>query len=137
MTKVIHFDKVDNMSRGMNKNTKISTVKSVGQDADWQDKKNAQLVQVFLSLKNEDEVERFLRDLMTIGEIEEFARRLEAASLLSQNTQYNAIAESTGLSTATIARVAKFLKGSLGGYQLVLHRIHSNKSKPGKGLNLK
>lgn len=126
------------MSRGMNKNTKIETVRSVGQDADWQDKKNAQLVQAFLSLKNEDEVERFLRDLMTIGEIEEFARRLEAASLLSQNAQYNAIAESTGLSTATIARVAKFLKGSLGGYDVVLHRLHSKKNtKPGKGLNLK
>ena len=125
------------MSRGMNKNTKIETVRSVGEDADWQEKKNTQLVQAFLSLKDADEVARFLRDLMTIREIEEFARRLEAASLLSQNAQYNAIAESTGLSTATIARVAKFLKGSLGGYKLVLNRLHHhNPTKLGKGLSL-
>ena len=70
-------------------------------------------------------------------EILEFANRLEAASLLTQDVQYNAIIESTGLSSTTIARISKWLKGSLGGYRLILARLnHHNSSKLGKGLSL-
>ena len=75
---------------------------------------------------------------MTEKEINEFASRLEAASLLSQDVQYNTISEDTGLSSTTIARIAKWLKGSLGGYRLVLSRIsnHHTPSKLRKGLSL-
>lgn len=137
------------MSKGMNKNTNIETVKliqGIGPNMNWATKKNKQLVQAFLSLKNTKEAESFLRDIMTELEIKEFANRLEAASLLSQEVQYNAISENTGLSSKTIARIAKWLKGSLGGYRLVLSRIantstklsasHHNSSKLGKGLSL-
>ena len=109
-------------------------------EIDWNKKENKQLVEAVLALKNTDEAERFLRDLMTKGEIKEFANRLEAASLLSKDVQYNAIIESTGLSSTTIARIAKWLKGSLGGYRLILSRLsnhHHNSSKLGKGLSLK
>jgi len=129
------------MSKGMNKNTNIGTVKliqGIGENVDWNSKKNKQLVQAFLSLKNKDEVQSFLRDVMTEPEIKEFANRLEAASLLSKYVQYNTITENTGLSSATIARIAKWLKGNLGGYRLVLSRIsnHHNPSKLRKGLSL-
>lgn len=129
------------MSKGMNKNTNIDTVKliqGIGTKIDWNTKKNQQLVQAFLSLKNKEEMQSFLRDVMTEQEIKEFANRLEAASLLSKDIQYNTISEDTGLSSATIARIAKWLKGSLGGYRLVLSRIsnHHNPSKLRKGLSL-
>jgi TrpR-related protein YerC/YecD len=129
------------MSKGMNKNTNIDTVKliqGIGTKIDWNTKKNQQLVQAFLSLKNKEEMQSFLRDVMTELEIKEFANRLEAASLLSKDIQYNTISENTGLSSATIARIAKWLKGSLGGYRLVLSRIsnHHNPSKLRKGLSL-
>ena len=129
----------------MNKNTSLETVKlisQIGPVIDWNTKKNKQLVEALLALKNADEAKRFLRDLMTEGEIQEFSNRLEAASLLSKDVQYNAIIESTGLSSATIARIAKWLKGSLGGYRLVLARLskssvhHHNSSKLRKGLSL-
>ncbi len=128
----------------MNKNTSIGTVKlveGIGPKIDWNTKANRQLIEAFLALKNEDEAKRFLRDLMTEGEIEEFANRLETASLLSKDVQYNAISESTGLSSATIARIAKWLKGSLGGYRLIIARLaksslHHTPSKLGKGLYL-
>ena len=101
----------------------------------WKSKENEQLIKAFLALRNADETKRFLRDLMTEGEIKEFASRLEAASLLSRNVQYNAIIEGTGLSSTTIARIAKWLNGSLGGYRLILNRLHHhNSSKLGKGL---
>lgn len=93
----------------------------------WSAKKNEQLVEAVLALKNADETERFMRDLMTEGEIKEFASRLEAARLLSRDVQYNAIIESTGLSSTTIARISKWLKGSLGGYRLILNRLRENR----------
>jgi TrpR-related protein YerC/YecD len=136
------------MSKGMNKNTSIGVVKmikGIGNNIDWNKKANKQLVEAILALKNSDETQRFLRDLMTEKDIKEFANRLEAASLLSKDIQYNAITESTGLSSATIARIGKWLNGSLGGYRLIINRLnpsttprtnHHTSSKLGKGLRL-
>jgi TrpR-related protein YerC/YecD len=93
-------------------------------EIDWNTKENKQLIDAILSLKKDEEAKCFLRDLMTVGEIKEFSNRLEAARLLSRNTQYCAIIEKTGLSSTTIARISKWLKGSLGGYRLVLNRMH-------------
>ena len=103
----------------------------------WNTKENKQLVEALLSIQNADEAKRFLRDLMTEGEIEEFSKRLEAARLLSRNTQYATIIERTGLSSTTIARISKWLKGSLGGYALVLSRLSNHHPLPklGKGLS--
>ena len=126
----------------MNKNTSIGTVRliqEIGSDMDWNTKENKQLIASILELKNADETKRFLRDLMTPQEIKEYANRLETASLLSSDMQYNYIIEKTGLSSATIARIAKWLNGSLGGYRLILSRIsnhHHNSSKLRKGLSL-
>ncbi len=124
--------------RGMNDKTDIKTVelvRGIGQDIDWNTKQNKQLIAAVLALKNAGETERFLRDLMTPQEIAEFAGRLEAAALLSRDMQYNFITERTGLSSATIARIAKWLAGSLGGYRLILNRInHHNSTSLGKGL---
>lgn len=108
------------------------------QGIDWNIKEKEQLLSAFLVLKNKDEVVCFLRDLMTEGEIEEFARRLEAARLLSRDVQYLAIIERTGLSSTTVARIAKWLKGPFGGYRLVLNKIHHTHShnNTGKGLSL-
>lgn len=106
---------------------------------DWKTKENKQLVEALLSLENVEEAEAFLRDLMTKGEIEEFGKRLETARLLMQDVQYNAIIESTGLSSTTIARISKWLKSPLGGYRLILSRLsnhHHNPSKLKKGLSL-
>jgi|GEM_PF-121048 len=141
------------MSRGMNKNTSIGVAMSLRKNMAWNTKENRQLVEAILALENSAETEAFLRDLMTEGEITEFGKRLEAARLLSLDTQYNSIIESTGLSSTTIARISKWLKASLGGYRLILSRLsnqparnafstanagghHSNPTKPGKGLSL-
>ena len=133
------------MSKGMNKNTTLGIVRLVQQtppDVDWDKKENYQLLEALLALQNPDEAGRFLRDLMTAKDIKEFANRLEAAKLLSEDVQYNTISESTGLSSTTIARLAKWLYGSLGGYRLILARLsgtsshHRNSSQLRKGLSL-
>lgn len=110
-------------------------------EINWGKKENNQFLKAILALESKNEAKRFLRDLMTEGEIEEFGKRLEAARLLSKNTQYSSIIELTGLSSTTVARISKWLKGSLGGYRLILDRIsnmhHHNPSKLEKGLSLK
>ncbi len=124
-------------------------MKKVTKEINWNTKENKQLIEAVLTLKNADETKRFLRDLLTEKEIKEFANRLEAASLLSKDVQYNTIIEDTGLSSTTIARISKWLRGSLGGYRLILARLsptstprlalgtsHHHSSKLGKGLYL-
>jgi len=93
-------------------------------DINWKTKEKRELVEAILSLQNKDEVERFLRDLMTKQEINEFSNRFLAAQMLSQSIQYNAIIERTGLSSTTIARISKWLKGPIGGYRLVIKNLH-------------
>lgn len=92
-------------------------------DVPWKSKQVSQLVASFVSLGNTVEAENFLRDLLTKEEIMEFARRLETARLLYNDTQYNTIIDKTGLSSTTIARISKYLKGPLGGYRSTLNKL--------------
>jgi len=82
--------------------------------------KEKNLVKAFLRLKTEKDIANFLRDLLTLAEIEEFANRLEVARLLTQGLSYQRIAEKTGVSTATVTRVAHWLFRGCGGYKKVL-----------------
>lgn len=103
---------------------------------DWNQPKNKKLLDAILALKNADEAGRFLRDLMTEGEIVEFAKRLQTAEMLQNDIPYTTIKKTTGLSSTTIARVSKWLQGELGGYRLVLVRLHHHASASrGRGLH--
>src|SRR3989338_5941273 len=102
---------------------------------DWRKPFNKALVEAVLSLRTRDEAERFLRDLLTEEEIEEFALRFQTAELLSANVPYSQIQKKTGLSSTTIARVSKWLRGDLGGYRLIIDRLHHHASHSrGRGL---
>jgi TrpR-related protein YerC/YecD len=102
----------------------------------WQNQRNAQLVKAFLALDNPDEVKRFLRDLLTEKEIEEFAKRFQAAEMLSSDVPYLTISKQTGLSSTTVARVAKFLRGKDGGYAAIIAKLHhQDPPEPGRGLS--
>lgn len=90
----------------------------------WEKKEIKQLINAILALENPDEARRFLRDLMTEKELVEFSKRLQAAEMLYKDVQYNAIEEKTGLSSTTVARVSKWLKGEEGGYRTILNRLH-------------
>ncbi|KXK08798.1 MAG: Trp repressor protein [Microgenomates bacterium OLB22] len=96
----------------------------------WDSEQKKLLVEAVLSLKTAKEAQSFCRDLLTPQEIEEFAKRLEAAALLSAKTSYLTIEKRTGLSSTTIARVSKFLNGPENGYRTVLKRIHHHTSPP-------
>jgi len=85
---------------------------------DWQTKKSRRLLQAILTLKTNSEAKRFFRDLMTRKEIEEFSNRFRAAEMLAANMPYVEIEQETGLSSTTVARVAKWLRGETSSSQL-------------------
>jgi len=81
------------------------------------------LYQALLSLNNEEECAKFLRDLLTEAEIREFSNRLAVAKMLQEKVPYLVIEEKTGMSSTTIARIQKWLTNGMGGYELILKRI--------------
>jgi len=89
----------------------------------WVDDDVDFLVNAILSLKNEEEVLRFLEDICTINEIEELSQRLEVAKMLYEGKSYEEIEKETGASSATISRVKKFLYYGADGYKTVLDRL--------------
>jgi TrpR-related protein YerC/YecD len=81
-----------------------------------------ELFGAILSLESRAELEAFLRDLCTIGELETMANRWKVAQLVDQGVPYTEIAERTGASTATVTRVAHWLHHGEGGYRTVIDR---------------
>ncbi|MBI4086988.1 hypothetical protein HY416_03350 [Candidatus Kaiserbacteria bacterium] len=92
----------------------------------WKSKESKRLIQAILALKTDDEARRFLRDLLTEKEIEEFSKRFQAAEMLTKQVPYLAIEKETGLSSTTVARVAKWLNGTEGGYRAVINKLHQH-----------
>lgn len=94
----------------------------------WMNKDTDSLFRAVLSLDNLAESRRFFRDLLTEDEIDEFSRRWKAAKLLEDNVPYSRIEKETGMSSATIARVSKWLNSGMNGYKTVLNRIKETKA---------
>lgn len=76
-----------------------------------------------LLLKTRDDCYRFFDDLCTVGEIKAMALRLEVAKMLDAGKTYEEIAGATGMSTATISRIKRFLSYGADGYRLVIDRM--------------
>jgi TrpR-related protein YerC/YecD len=92
----------------------------------WKTEKLRLLARAFLSLKTEDEALAFLRDVGTLEELREWANRFEVAQLLEAGKSYRDIARKTGLSTATVTRVAHWFRYGEGGYKTtILRKKHS------------
>jgi len=120
--------------------TPKKTSDDLGNDVLWKSAEKTQLLEALLSCKNKQEIATFLRDILTKQEIDEFSRRLEAASMLDDDLPYTAIIKKTGLSSTTVARISKWLRGPIGGYRLVLGRMtkHHHATHPSplrKGLS--
>ncbi|MEZ0239539.1 MAG: YerC/YecD family TrpR-related protein [Chloroflexota bacterium] len=88
----------------------------------WRTEQTEALFDALLHLENRDETASFLRDLCTLGELHDLANRWAVVRLLDQGLHYAEISERTGASTATITRIAQWLKHGEGGYRLLLDR---------------
>lgn len=81
------------------------------------------LAEALTTLRSPDEVTRFLRDLCTLPELEALAHRWQTVLLLDQGVPYVEIAERVPTSTATVTRVAQWLRHGTGGYRIALERV--------------
>lgn len=87
------------------------------------EKKSPDLIKVFLSLKNEDELKAFFRDLMSERDLREFAMRWEVAKKLDAGVSFSQIQEETGESPVTITKINRWLKEGCGGYKMMIERV--------------
>ena len=81
-----------------------------------------ELAATVVSLRSADEVKRFLRDLCTLPELEALTHRWQTARLLDQGVPYLEIAGRVPTSTATVTRVAQWVRHGTGGYRIALER---------------
>ena len=94
----------------------------------WRTKELRELSQAILALQSRDEVERFLRDLCTIAELEAMAHRWAVARLVDLGLPYVEVAQRTHASTTTVTRVSHWLRHGEGGYRLALDRRKATSS---------
>lgn len=80
------------------------------------------LMTAIVSLQNPAEAHAFFADLCTPAELTALADRWKVAQLLDQGVAYRTIYARTGVSTATVTRVARALSHGEGGYLAVLRR---------------
>lgn len=95
----------------------------------YPDQHAKELFAAILKLRTPDEASKFFRDLLTIAEIKEFANRWQMVKMLYQKTSYTKIAGKLNVSTATITRVAHWLKNGMGGYEAIADRMFESKFK--------
>ena len=84
------------------------------------------------SLAGLSELEEFMRDLCTLQELETLAHRWQVAKLVDEGLPYLEVAQRTGASTATVTRVAHWLRHGEDGYATALMRTSSGSHSPSK-----
>ncbi len=90
------------------------------------DKNSNALFEGILSLQNRKECEKFFRDVLTLSELQAVTERFKVARDLNEGKKtYREINKETGVSTATITRIAEWMKRGRGGYKLVFDRASS------------
>jgi TrpR-related protein YerC/YecD len=95
--------------------------RSAGSD-EWRNDNTASLMDTIIELTDRDEAERFFRDLCTRRELEEMAARWSVVKSLGEGHSYREIHDLTGVSTATITRIAQWVRHGTGGYIDALKR---------------
>ena len=87
------------------------------------------LADAVLTLRTRDEARRFMRDLCTLPELEALTHRWQTVKLLEQHVPYVEIADRVPTSTATVTRVAQWLRNGTGGYRIALERTQAKRKR--------
>ncbi|HVL52973.1 MAG TPA: YerC/YecD family TrpR-related protein [Vitreimonas sp.] len=99
-------------------------------DESWQTEDTRELFEAVLRLRDADEAGTFFRDLCTLGELRDLSQRWAVVRLLGQGLHYAEISRRTGASTATITRIASWLRHGEGGYRMMLDRLRETGDLP-------
>ncbi len=92
-------------------------------DTTWLTEDTRALLEAIVRLDEVDLAGDFLRDLCTLGEIRDMSQRWAVVRMLDAGMHYAEISRRTGASTATITRIASWLRHGEGGYQRMLARL--------------
>jgi TrpR-related protein YerC/YecD len=90
---------------------------------DWRTANVEALLEAIIRLDDTDEAAAFFRDLCTLGELHDMGQRWAVVRMLDQGLHYADISRLTGASTATITRIASWLKHGEGGYRAMLAKM--------------
>ncbi len=85
------------------------------------------LMEAITEIRDVRKCAMFFRDLCTLSELQAMAERWQVVRLVDQGIPYRQISEMTGASTATITRVAHWLRHGEGGYQEALEKLKEKK----------
>lgn len=92
-------------------------------DTTWLTDDTRDLLGAIVTLDDVDDAADFLRDLCTLGELRDLSQRWAVVRLLDAGLHYGEISRRTGASTATITRIASWLRHGEGGYRRMLERL--------------
>ena len=92
---------------------------------EWRTPNVEALFDAILRLESPDQAAAFFRDLCTLGELHDLGQRWAVVRMLDQGLHYADISRLTGASTATITRIASWLKHGEGGYRAMLEKQRS------------
>lgn len=90
----------------------------------WKTQSVDEMFEAILMLKNKEEARMFFRDLFTESELLQSANRWKVARMLTEKIPYAEIEKETGMSSAIISRVNKWINEGMGGYNLMLNRLN-------------
>lgn len=85
--------------------------------ANYPSREMKELFDVIQRIESPKILAAFFRDLLTMPELKEFAKRWQIVKLLTKGKPYLEIAETVGVSTTTVTRVAYWLNSGAGGYK--------------------
>jgi TrpR-related protein YerC/YecD len=88
----------------------------------WETPESDELLDAIVDLRDREEAARFLRDLCTLGELHDLAQRWQVVRMLAEGRHYADVSHVTGASTATVTRIAQWLRHGTGGYVRALER---------------
>lgn len=89
--------------------------------SEWRTPAVEQLADALVGIDDRETMLAFLRDVCSFTELAALAQRLEVARLVDQGVPYAEVARRLGASTATVTRVAQWLRHGEGGYRAVLY----------------
>lgn len=82
-----------------------------------------ELMHAMSLIENKEEALRFFTDLCTPAELEAMADRWQVVPMVRLGIPYRTIHERTGVSVATITRIARCIHLGEGGYSLIADRL--------------
>jgi TrpR-related protein YerC/YecD len=87
-------------------------------------KETSFLIKALKSCEQHIELESFLEQILSHKELKELYNRLSAAEMLLDERPYTSIVRDTGVSSATVARIAKLLQKRNSGLRHVFYKIY-------------